>query len=300
MMVDTSVANLSGPEAVGVGIGTLVLGWIVYDLLCKSPLGKREGVLGLVMFVFIVAVAYLLTHLLSGRAAEIHVGAMLGTIMVGNVLMVIIPGQRKLVEAMKAGRSPDPIHGRKGKQRSVHNNYFTLPILFIMISNHYAMTYTHAHSWLVLAAIMAAGVLIRHFFNLRHKGKVSVGYPIAGVALLLAVAVAIAPRPVAPAAPAASAGEGAAPVAAAAPDFARIQAIVTQRCASCHSDKPTQAGFATAPAGMMLQTPELIHQHAAKIFQRAVQTKDMPLANMTQMTDAERAALAAWFQAGAK
>ncbi|QBP76541.1 hypothetical protein E2K99_16725 [Herbaspirillum huttiense] len=303
MMVDKSVANLTGPEAVGVGIATLVLGWIVYDLLCKSPLGKREGLLGLVMFVFIVAVAYLLTHLLSGRAAYIHVGAMIGTIMVGNVLMVIIPGQRKLVEAMKAGRSPDPIHGRKGKQRSVHNNYFTLPILFIMISNHYAMTYTHAHSWLVLAAIMAAGVLIRHFFNLRHKGKVSVGYPIAGVALLLAVAVAIAPRPVAPAAstaPAASAGEGAAPVAAAAPDFARIQAIVTQRCASCHSDKPTQAGFATAPAGMMLQTPELIHQHAAKIFQRAVQTKDMPLANMTQMTDAERAELAAWFQAGAK
>ncbi|WP_343654153.1 urate hydroxylase PuuD [Herbaspirillum sp.] len=296
MMVDKSVANLSGIEAVGVGIGTLVLGWIVYDLLCRSPLGKREGLLGLVMFVFIVAVAYLLTHLLSGRAAYIHVGAMIGTIMVGNVLMVIIPGQRKLVEAMQQGRSPDPIHGRRGKQRSVHNNYFTLPILFIMISNHYAMTYTHAHSWLVLAAIMAAGVLIRHFFNLRHKGRVAIGYPIAGVALLLAVAVAIAPRPVAPA----SAAAGSAPVAAAAPDFTRIQAIITQRCASCHSDKPTQAGFATAPAGMMLQTPELIHQHAAKIFQRAVQTKDMPLANMTQMTDEERADVAAWFQAGAK
>ena len=296
MMVDKSVANLSGIEAVGVGIGTLVLGWIVYDLLCRSPLGKREGLLGLVMFVFIVAVAYLLTHLLSGRAAYIHVGAMIGTIMVGNVLMVIIPGQRKLVEAMQQGRSPDPIHGRRGKQRSVHNNYFTLPILFIMISNHYAMTYTHAHSWLVLAAIMAAGVLIRHFFNLRHKGRVSIGYPIAGVALLLAVAVAIAPRPVAPA----SAAAGSAPVAAAAPDFTRIQAIITQRCASCHSDKPTQAGFATAPAGMMLQSPELIHQHAAKIFQHAVQTKDMPLANMTQMTDEERADVAAWFQAGAK
>ncbi|HZG19669.1 MAG TPA: urate hydroxylase PuuD [Herbaspirillum sp.] len=302
MMVDKSVANLSGIEAVGVGIGTLVLGWIVYDLLCRSPLGKREGLLGLVMFVFIVAVAYLLTHLLSGRAAYIHVGAMIGTIMVGNVLMVIIPGQRKLVEAMQQGRSPDPIHGRRGKQRSVHNNYFTLPILFIMISNHYAMTYTHAHSWLVLAAIMAAGVLIRHFFNLRHKGRVAIGYPIAGVALLLAVAVAIAPRPVIPSAPAApaSAAAGSAPVAAAAPDFTRIQAIITQRCASCHSDKPTQAGFATAPAGMMLQTPELIHQHAAKIFQRAVQTKDMPLANMTQMTDQERADVAAWFQAGAK
>nr|WP_198983610.1 urate hydroxylase PuuD [Herbaspirillum sp. ASV7] len=308
MMVDKSVANLSGIEAVGVGIGTLVAGWIVYDLLCRSPLGKREGLLGLVMFVFIVAVAFMLTHLLSGRAAYIHVGAMIGTIMVGNVLMVIIPGQRKLVEAMKAGRAPDPIHGRRGKQRSVHNNYFTLPILFIMISNHYAMTYTHAYSWLVLAAIMAAGVLIRHFFNLRHKGQVSVGYPIAGVILLLAVAVAIAPRPVAPvvpvaaaAVPAGASAQASAPAAAAAaPDFTRIQAIITQRCATCHSDKPTQAGFATAPAGMMLQTPELIHQHAAKVFQRAVQTKDMPLANMTQMTDEERAEVAAWFQAGAK
>lgn len=304
MMVDKSVANLSGIEAVGVGIGTLVAGWIVYDLLCKSPLGKKEGLLGLVMFVFIVAVAFMLTHLLSGRAAYIHVGAMIGTIMVGNVLMVIIPGQRKLVEAMKEGKSPDPIHGRRGKQRSVHNNYFTLPILFIMISNHYAMTYTHAYSWLVLAAIMAAGVLIRHFFNLRHKGKVSIGYPIAGVALLLAVAIAIAPRPAAPIATAAAAtaptADGAAPAAAAAPDFTKIQAIITQRCATCHSDKPTQAGFATAPAGMMLQTPELIHQHAAKVFQRAVQTRDMPLANMTQMTDEERAEIAAWFQAGAK
>ncbi|WP_288411093.1 urate hydroxylase PuuD [uncultured Herbaspirillum sp.] len=303
MMVDKSVADLSGLQAVGVGIATLVLGWIVYDLLCRSPLGKREGLLGLVMFVFIVAVAYLLTHLLSGRAAYIHVGAMIGTIMVGNVLMVIIPGQRKLVAAMQAGRAPDPIHGRRGKQRSVHNNYFTLPILFIMISNHYAMTYTHAYSWLVLAAIMAAGVLIRHFFNLRHKGRIAVAYPLAGVALLVAVAVAIAPRPVAPTAPVAQGAGGAASVAsvpAAAPDFARIQSIITQRCATCHSDKPTQPGFATAPAGMMLQTPELIHQHAAKIFQRAVQTRDMPLANLTRMTDEERAELAAWFQAGSK
>ncbi|NQE47956.1 urate hydroxylase PuuD [Herbaspirillum rubrisubalbicans] len=303
MMVDKSVADLSGLQAVGVGIATLVLGWIVYDLLCRSPLGKREGLLGLVMFVFIVAVTYLLTHLLSGRAAYIHVGAMIGTIMVGNVLMVIIPGQRKLVAAMQAGRAPDPIHGRRGKQRSVHNNYFTLPILFIMISNHYAMTYTHAYSWLVLAAIMAAGVLIRHFFNLRHKGRIAVAYPLAGVALLLVVAVAIAPRPVAPTAPVAQGAGGAASVAsvpAVAPDFARIQSIIAQRCATCHSDKPTQPGFATAPAGMMLQTPELIHQHAAKIFQRAVQTRDMPLANLTRMTDEERAELAAWFQAGSK
>ncbi|WP_044530815.1 urate hydroxylase PuuD, partial [Herbaspirillum sp. B65] len=156
---------------------------------------------------------------------------------------------------------------------------------------------------LVLAAIMAAGVLIRHFFNLRHKGRIAVAYPLAGVALLLVVAVAIAPRPVVPTVPVAQGAGGGASVAtvpAVAPDFARIQSIITQRCATCHSDKPTQPGFATAPAGMMLHTPELIHQHAAKIFQRAVQTRDMPLANLTRMTDEERAELAAWFQAGAK
>jgi len=289
MMVDHAVADLSPLQAVGVGLGTLLLGWIVYDLLCRSPLGKRNGLLGVVMFVFIVVMAFVLTHLLSGRAAYIHVGAMIGTIMVGNVLMVIIPGQRKLVAAMRAGQTPDPVYGKRGKQRSVHNNYFTLPVLFIMISNHYAMTYTHAYSWLVLAAIMAAGVLIRHFFNLRHSGRVAIAYPLAGVALLMVVAVTIAPRPAMPAA-----------AAAATPDLSRIQQIVAQRCAACHSDHPTQAGFATAPAGMLLQTPELIAQHADKVFQRAVQTRDMPLANLTQMTDQERAEIAAWYQAGAK
>lgn len=304
MMVDPAVAILSPLQAVGIGLGTLLLGWIFYDQLCKSVLGQYNGLLALVMYAFIVAVAYALTHLLSGRAAYIHVGAMIGTIMVGNVLMVIIPGQRKLVDAMRAGKQPDPIYGKRGKQRSVHNNYFTLPILFIMISNHYAMTYTHAYSWLILAAIMAAGVLIRHFFNLRHAGRVSIGYPLAGCALLLAVAVTIAPRPL-PSVPSAASGGAAAGAAAAstagkAVDLARVQEIIGQRCVSCHSDRPTQPGFATAPAGMMLQTPALIRQHAAKIYQRVVQTRDMPLANLTQISDQERAEIAAWYEAGAQ
>ncbi|MGB6054150.1 MAG: urate hydroxylase PuuD, partial [Burkholderiaceae bacterium] len=195
MMIDRAVADLSSWQAIAIGIGTLVVGWLVYDQLCKSKLGRREGWLGIVMYVFIVAVAWLLSKLLSGRAAYIHVGAMIGTIMVANVAYVIIPGQRKMVAAMRAGQAPDPIYGQRGKQRSVHNNYFTLPVLFIMISNHFAMTYNHAHNWAVLAAIMAAGVLIRHFFNLRHKGRIAWGYPAAGVLILLAVAVAIAPKP---------------------------------------------------------------------------------------------------------
>lgn len=290
MMIDKSVADLSAAQAIGIGIATLVVGWTVYDLLCRSKLGQREGLLGIVMFVLIVAAGYVLSQLLSGRAAYIHVGAMIGTIMVGNVLMVIIPGQRKLVAAMTAGEQPEAIHGRRAKQRSVHNNYFTLPVLFIMISNHYAMTYNHRYNWLVLAAIMAAGVLIRHFFDLRHKGRIALGYPAAGVALLAAVAVAIAPRP-------AIAPQG---TATAAVDAAQVEAVVQQRCASCHSDRPTQPGFAVAPAGVMLHTPALLRQHAARVYQQAVQLKSMPIGNLTQMTDDERALLARWYEAGAK
>jgi uncharacterized membrane protein len=210
--------------------------------------------------------------------------------MVANVAHVIIPGQRKMVNAMMAGQKPDPVYGIRAKQRSVHNNYFTLPVLFLMISNHYAMTYRHEHAWAVLAVIMAAGVLIRHFFNLRHKGRIEWKYPAAGVALLAVLAVLIAPRaPVAPQ-----------PGVDTAAQFTQVKAIVDQRCVACHAAHPTQPGFATAPAGVMLDSPELVAQHAARIYQQTVQLKAMPLANLTNMTDAERAQVGAWFEAGAK
>ena len=290
MMVDKAVADLTSWQAIGIGLGSIVLGWTVYDLLCRSKLGQHDLAFGVVIFALLVASAYVLTHYLSGRAAYIHVGAMIGTMMVGNVLMLIIPGQRKMVNAMMAGQKPDPIHGLKAKQRSVHNNYFTLPVLFIMISNHYAMTYRHEHAWAVLGVIMAAGVLIRHFFNLRHKGRVEWKYPVAGVALLLALAIAIAPK--APAARDAAADPAA--------QFAAVQQIITQRCVSCHSAAPTQPGFATAPAGIMLHDAGLIRQNAAKIYEQSVQLKAMPIGNLTNMTDAERAQVAAWFEADAK
>nr|WP_315248431.1 urate hydroxylase PuuD [uncultured Duganella sp.] len=292
MMIDKQVADISSLQAVGIGIGTLVVGWTVYDLLCRSPLGKHDLWFGVVIFTLIVAAAYGLTHVLSGRAAYIHVGALIGTIMVGNVLMLIIPGQRKMVEAMTAGRTPDPVHGQKAKQRSVHNNYFTLPVLFIMISNHYAMTYRNDHAWLVLALIMAAGVFIRHFFNLRHKGRVEWRYPAIGVALLAGVAVAIAPaRPVTVAA---------APGVDPAVEFAKVKAVIDARCLSCHAAHPTQPGFAAAPLGVAFDTAAEIHQNAEKIYKQVVQTRAMPLANLTNMTDAERAQIAAWYEAGAK
>ena len=290
MMVDKSVADLSSLQAVGVGIAALVIGWVVYDLLCKSPLGKSDKWFGVAIFALLVGASWVLTHVLSGRTAYIHIGAMIGTIMVANVAMVIIPGQRKMVQAMSVGSLPDPQYGIKAKQRSVHNNYFTLPVLFIMISNHYAMTYQHKFAWLVLAFIMAAGVFIRHFFNLRHKGRVEWRYPAIGVALLLAVAVAIAPPK--PAAVAASTDPAA--------QFEKVKAIIDQRCVSCHSAHPTQPGFATAPAGVMLDTSVQIHQRAVQIQKQVVELKAMPIGNLTNMTDAERAQIAAWLAAGAK
>jgi uncharacterized membrane protein len=294
MMVDRSVADLSSWQAIGIGLGSLVVAWVFYDLLCRSKLGKHDLAFGAVIFAFLVGATWVLTHFLSGRAAYIHVGAMIGTIMVANVAMVIIPGQRKMVDAMRAGQKPDPVYGIRGKQRSVHNNYFTLPVLFIMISNHFAMTYHHAHAWAVLGMIMLAGVFIRHFFNLRHKGRIEWKYPVIGVLLLAAVAIAIAPRPAALSAPA---QPGAA---SAGPQFAQVQGIIAQRCVSCHAAHPSQPGFAAAPAGVALDNAQGISQNAARIYQQAVQLKAMPLANMTNMTDAERAQVAAWFEGGAK
>ena len=294
MMVDRAVADLSSAQAVGIGLASLVVGWVVYDLLCRSPLGRRDLAFGAVVYLLLVGAAWVLTHFLSGRAAYIHVGAMIGTIMVANVAMVIIPGQRKMVAEMRAGRKPDPIYGIRGKQRSVHNNYFTLPVLFIMISNHFAMTYRHDHAWLVLAAIMLAGVFIRHFFNLRHKGRVEWKYPAIGVAILLATMVALLPEP-----PGMAGRRADASAPSAAVRFATVKGIIDQRCVSCHAAHPTQPGFATAPAGVALDQADGIRQHAARIYQQTVQLKAMPLANLTHMTDAERAEVAAWFESGA-
>lgn len=208
--------------------------------------------------------------------------------MVGNVFFVIIPGQRRMVDAIRGGGTPDPEPGRRGKQRSVHNNYFTLPVLFIMVSNHSPFTYGHRHGWVVLAVIMAAGVLIRHFFNLRHRGRLAPWLLVAAGALLAALAVAIAPRAV-------PTGANDAPV-----RFADAEKVIAMRCVSCHADKPTHPGFAQPPAGVVLDTPERIKASAARIDQQAVQTRAMPIGNLTQMTEAERALLGRWIAAGAK
>ncbi len=288
MMVDPTIAVLTTWQAVGIGAASMVGSWIVYDGLCRSPLGKNDPLLGVVVFGLMTLLAWELGRTLGGRAAFIHIGASIGTIMVANVAMVIIPGQRKMVEAMRAGRLPDPIYGQRGKQRSVHNNYFVLPVLFIMISNHYASTYSHKQAWAVLALFSAAAVSIRHFFNRRHKGVLEWRYPAIGAVLLGIVAwwttPHLAPLP-----------KVNGPV-----TFDQVRAIIGQRCVTCHSPSPTFTGIAQPPAGVLLYTPDAIMLNAQRLYQQVVVTRIMPLGNVTQITDYERAVIAAWVADGAK
>lgn len=282
MMIDAGVASLTPWQAVAIGAGSMIGAWVVYDGLCRSPLGKNNLLLGLVVFALLTLEAWGLSRWLGGRAMFIHVGTSIGTIMTANVFFLIIPGQRRMVAAMRAGRAPDPLDGKRGKQRSVHNNYFSLPIIFMMLSNHYASTYSHPQNWAVLALIGAAAVLIRHFFNRRHKGVLAWQYPAAGAVLLGIVAWWTAPRVIA-----LPKVEG--PV-----SIDRVRAIVGQRCVTCHSAAPTFAGIAQPPAGVILTSADAITQNADRIYQQVVVTRIMPLGNATGITDYERAEIAAW------
>jgi uncharacterized membrane protein len=282
-MIDPAVADLAPWQAIGISVALLGGGWLFYDVLCKRAGLEREPLIAAVMVAFVSLVAWGLAHVFSGRAMFVQVGAMLGTMMVANVAHVIIPAQRELVRAKERGEAPDPVHGRRGKQRSVHNNYFTLPVLFAMISSHYPMTWAHPRAWLVLVAILLVAAFVRHFFNLRHRGRTVWAIPALALLATLAIAVAIAP---------------ARPAAGEAPSFARVQSIVAERCASCHAERPSQPGFSTAPKGVMLDTPERIVAAAQQIRAQSVTTKAMPIGNLTAMTDVERAALGAWIAAG--
>jgi uncharacterized membrane protein len=284
-LVDRSVADISPLAAVAISIGLLVVGWLVYDALSRLLEG-RDRLLAAALAVVIVVSAFGAWQVFSPRAAFIQVGAMIGTWMAANVLFVIIPGQRELVAAKLAGREPDPMPGLRGKQRSVHNNYLTLPVVFAMISNHFPMTYGHPYGWLVLVALMAIGAWVRHFFNLRNQGRVVWAIPATAGLAVIALAVAMAPR--------------SAPTAQASVTFAQARAVITERCVPCHSSQPIQPGFPQAPNGVMFDTPDEIVARAQQIYQQAVVTKNMPLGNLTNITQGERDLLAAWVQQGAR
>ena len=291
-LIDKSVLDLTPAAAIAISIGTLVAGWLGYDLLCRA-FERRPALLWTAVAAFLLFADWALFHVFGGRAAYIHVGSIIGTIMVANVFFVIIPGQRRMLAQIRAGRAPDPRPGQRGKTRSVHNTYLTLPVLFIMISNHYPMTYAGANGWIVLACISAAGVMVRRFFVASHKRRYAVGLPVAAALLLAGVAFAIAPRTHATVARAGA-------KTAAAPAYASVAPIVAKRCAVCHAATPTQPGVSTAPAGVLLDTPQRVRANAARIDAQAVASHAMPLGNLTHMTDAERATLGAWIHTGAK
>jgi len=284
-LIDRSVRDLSVPAAIAISAGSLIAGWIVYDALCRFV--RHELTLSVLTFLLVVAATWGYSQVFGGRAAYIHAGAFMGTIMVWNVFFHIIPGQKKMVAAIRAGQPVDPQPGIVGKQRSVHNTYFTLPVLLIMISIHYPMTFGHKHAWAVLAVLILAGALIRQYFVLRHKERNVITLPVIGILLLVGLAVALAP-----ATPEKSTGQTRLV-------YADVQPIFAQRCAVCHAEKPQFPGFVQPPAGLKLETAEQVAVAAQKIQQQTIATQVMPPGNLTKITDEERQRLARWLAEGA-
>jgi len=286
-LVDPAVADLAPGVAVAIAAAFLVGGWLAYDALCRSRLGANEPLLAAVLLAGCALAAWALCELFSGRGAFIHFGAMLGTIMAANVFFVIIPGQKDLVRAKAEGRAPDPAHGVRGKQRSVHNTYFTLPVLFTMISNHYASLTNHPQAWLALIGMTVAGAAIRLWFVMRHRGQSRPALVAVGVAAIAGTFALAMPR------------GGPTGADAGAADFAAVRGIVATHCAGCHAERPTWPGFASPPKGVVLDSPEAILRQAQTVHQQTVVSKAMPIGNLTGITDAERATIDAWFRAGA-
>ena len=294
-LVDPSVRALEPNVAIALSVGALLVAWLGYDLLWKTLGARVPGVATALSIALLFGAAFAFSQLFSGRAAFIEVGVMIGTLMTGNVWFCIVPSQRELVAATVSGREQDPTLSIRAKQRSIHNNYLTFPLLFIMVSNHFPSAYGHHLNWLVLCAVMVGGAGVRHFMNVRYLGEgkeqpavrwflpalLAAVVAVVGLVALTSVA---APRP-----------RVAGPV-----GFARAQEILVKRCAPCHSSAPTDEVFKVAPNNVMFDTAAQIQVMAPRILERAVKTSTMPLVNKTQMTDVERAELGAWIEAGAK
>lgn len=284
LLIDPQVMKLSEAAAIAIGIGSFVVGWIMYDLLCKSPLAKKPLLFAVTGVLILIGFAWFYAHVFSGRAAFIHFGALLGSLMAGNVFFVIIPAQKAMVNAAKKGKLPDAQKGKNALFRSISNNYFTLPVLFVMVSNHFPSTFGNKYQWLVLAVISLGTAGIKHWLNLREQGKLSVWILPVSVLLLLAVAYVTAPKPASGKCDSVS--------------FATINAIVQQRCVSCHSSRPTDAVYTTAPNGVKFDTPQELIAKKDLIMQRVVITKTMPQNNKTNMTPEEREWLRCWIENG--
>jgi uncharacterized membrane protein len=286
-LIDRSKLPLTAWQAIAIGLASLVAGWLVYDGLCRSPVGKDLKLFGAIWFALLTAATWGLTRVFSDLGAFMHVGAIIGTVMAANVFLIIIPNQRKVVAQVLAGEAPDPALGKQAKQRSVHNNYMTLPVLFVMISNHYPQIFAAPLNWLWLAALSVVGVAIRHFFNLKNAGRFEPQVLALGALVFVLTAMAnaaFAPKRA---------------VVTETPTYAAVRAVVERNCLMCHSATPTHKGVTVPPNGAAFDTPEELKRHAPRILERAVTTHAMPLGDETRMTEAERATLGAWIAAGA-
>lgn len=284
-LIDKSVADIPPFLGIILGLATIALAWHGYDRLCQSSLIEKPTQLFALIFFVLTIIAFFLTHIFNARAAYIHVGAVIGTIMAANVFFVIIPSQQNMVDALQNGQTPDGKIGKQGFTRSLHNNYFTLPILFIMISNHFPATFSHALNWLILAALSAIGIAVRHYFNLRNRGYQAHWILPAAALAILGLAILSAPKQLE--IPAGSVGVS----------DQQAFSIIQERCSTCHASRPVDANFKTAPNGLVFDTIDDMKKNATGIYARSVATDSMPLANMTRMTAEERALLGRWYQA---
>ncbi|MET3794431.1 urate hydroxylase PuuD [Aquamicrobium terrae] len=294
-LIDPSVLDVSVPVGIGISLATIGVGWLFYDTLCKLFLGKSDTGLMIFLYVILVFIAWGLTHLFTGRAAFLHLGAITATIMSANVFMVIIPNQKVVVADLIAGRKPDPKYGKIAKQRSVHNNYLTLPVLFLMLSNHYPLAFGTQYNWIIASLVFLIGVLIRHYFNTGHarKGNPTWTWLVAAILFVIIIWLSTVPKVLTGESKAASAtGE----VYIASTHFPAVRDTVMGRCAMCHASEPFYDGIYHAPKGVVLDTDEAIASHAREIYLQAGKSHAMPPANVTQMTEEERALLTAWFE----
>ena len=303
-MIDPSVMELSRLGAIALSIASIAFGWIVYDLLCRSPLGRSTTGLMLLLYVVLVAMAWGYTQVFTGRAAFLHLGAFTATIMSANVFMIIIPNQKKVVAALLAGKTPDPALGAQAKQRSLHNNYLTLPVVFLMLSNHYPLAFATQYNWAIASLVFLMGVTIRHFFNSTHARKDAPWWTwFVTAALFLAVVWLSTLRP----------GEEASETAQSyrrlPPQIARFvndehfeaaRDTVLTRCSMCHAAEPLWEGMAAAPKGVRLESDAEIAEHAREIYLQAGITHAMPPANVTYIEPDERAVLAAWYRSATR
>ncbi len=298
-LIDPNVLPMSVPVGILLSLATIGVGWVIYDLLCRSPLSKSDTGLMLVLYCVLVFIAWGLTHLFTGRAAFLHLGAITATIMSANVFMVIIPNQKIVVADLIAGRKPDPKYGKIAKQRSLHNNYLTLPVLFLMLSNHYPLAFGTEFNWVIASLVFIIGVLIRHYFNTVHsrKGNPTWTWLAAAILFVIIIWLSTVPKALTGAEPQASSS---AQVYVASAHFPAVRDTVLGRCSMCHAQEPSYEGIYHAPKGVMLDTDAHIAEHAREIYLQAGRSHAMPPANVTQISDKERALLVAWFEGAGK